>query len=253
MIDALGNPQSLLLVGGTSEIGLAIAQRLLRDRGGRLVLAGRDRAHMEDAARALSRDLPAVEVEVVHLDLTTTNTHDGVLSDVFSPGDVDVAVLAAGVLGDQRRAEVDPGDAVAVAQVNYVGTMSVALHVAMRMEGQGHGVIVVLSSVAGLRGRRSNYVYGSSKAGIDVFSQGLADRLHGSGVRLVTVRPGFVRTRMTAGLEPAPLAVGPYEVAEDTASAVVGRADVVYVPPALRWVMIGLRALPGGLFRRLDL
>lgn len=253
MIDALGNPQSLLLVGGTSEIGLSIARRLLRARGERLVLAGRTPEALGHAARVVETDLDGLAVEVAELNLASPDEHERAVERVFENGDIDVCVLAAGVLGDQRRAEMDPVEAIEVAHVNYVGTMSVALHAANRMEQQGYGVIVVLSSVAGLRGRRSNYVYGSSKAGIDAFSRGLADRLHGTGVRVVTVRPGFVRTRMTSGLEPPPLAVSPEDVAEATAAAIAGKATVVYVPSSLRWVMAGLRVLPDAVFRRLDL
>jgi decaprenylphospho-beta-D-erythro-pentofuranosid-2-ulose 2-reductase len=252
-MDALGNPQSVLLVGGTSEIGLAICRRLVASRGRRLVLAGRSADDLRAAGSRVLDASPAVSVEPVALDLARTDDHVAVIAEVFATGDIDVAVLAGGVLGDQRRMLADPASAVHTAQVNYVGTMSVALAVAARMREQGHGVLVVLSSAAGQRGRRSNFVYGSTKAGIDVFSQGLSEELHGSGVRVVIVRPGFVHTRMTAGLPAAPLAVEADDVGKAVAEAVAGRRDVVWVPATMRWAMAVLRSLPSAAVRRLDL
>lgn len=253
MIDALGRPQSMLLVGGTSDIGLAIAKRLLQDRGARLVLAGRDLAALERARDTFRRTQPQLSVETASLEIRQLEGHKRTLDEVFDRGDVDVVVLAVGVLGDQSVLETDPSAAVTLAETNYLGPMSVTLNATNRLVAQGHGVIVILSSVAALRGRRSNYVYGSTKAGLDVFSRGLSDRLHGTGVRLITVRPGFVRTRMTAGLHPAPLAVSSGDVADAVARAVAGRGSVVWVPAAMRWVMAGLRVLPDSVFRRLDL
>jgi decaprenylphospho-beta-D-erythro-pentofuranosid-2-ulose 2-reductase len=140
-----------------------------------------------------------------------------------------------------------------VARTNFLGAVSVLLPIADRMRAQGHGTIVALSSVAAERGRRSNFVYGSSKAGLDTFCQGLADRLHGSGVRLLVVRPGFVRSAMTRGLDPAPLATTPDDVARAIIDGLSGSAPVIWVPAKLRWVMSALRHLPRPLFRRLDI
>jgi decaprenylphospho-beta-D-erythro-pentofuranosid-2-ulose 2-reductase len=253
VINALGQAQSLLLVGGTSDIGLAIAERLLTARGRRLVLAGRSQDDLDAARRRVADRRPELDVSTELLDMTATSEHSGVLGRVFHDGDVDVVVVAVGVLGDQATLEKHPDAAVILEQTNYVGPSSILLHAASRMQRQGHGAIVVLSSVAGLRPRRSNYVYGSSKAGLDALSRGLAARLAGSGVRIIIVRPGFVTTRMTSGLEPAPLAVDADDVAMAVAGAIAGRTDIVWVPAAMRWVMLALRAVPEALFRRLNL
>jgi len=164
-----------------------------------------------------------------------------------------VVVVTFGVLGDQRAAEKDAAAALDVARTNYVGAVSVLLPIAERLREQGHGAIVVLSSVAGERGRRSNYVYGSSKAGLDVFCQGLADRLRPEGVRVLVVRPGFVRSKMTAHLDPVPLSTTPQAVATAVLDGLDRGSDVVWVPSTLRWVMLGLRHLPRALFRKLEI
>jgi decaprenylphospho-beta-D-erythro-pentofuranosid-2-ulose 2-reductase len=137
-------------------------------------------------------------------------------------------------------------------QTNYVGAVSVGLPVAQRMVADGHGVLVVLSSVAGVRARRANFVYGSSKAGLDAFAQGLGDLTHGT-VRVVVVRPGFVTGRMTAGMDAAPMATTPDAVGQAIVGAIAGRAEVVHVPSALRYVFGVLRVLPRSVFRRLPL
>jgi decaprenylphospho-beta-D-erythro-pentofuranosid-2-ulose 2-reductase len=157
------------------------------------------------------------------------------------------------VLGDQETAEHDGNAAVDIAEVNYVGAVSITVPIAQRMRTQGHGAIVALSSVAGERARRSNFVYGSSKAGMDAFFQGLGDSLVGSGVKVMIVRPGFVHTKMTEGRDAAPLSVRPDEVADAVVAGVAARKELVWVPPAMRLVMSGLRHVPRPLFRRLPL
>ena len=159
--------------------------------------------------------------------------------------------MAIGELGDQRAAELDPELAVGIAQATYVGPMSALLHTARSMRAQGHGVIVVLSSVAAVRARRANFIYGSAKAGLDAVAQGLGAALQGSGVSVVTVRPGFVRTRMTEGLPPAPFAADTGDVATAIRSAVRDRPQVVWVPRVLQVVMTVLRLLPRAVFRKL--
>jgi decaprenylphospho-beta-D-erythro-pentofuranosid-2-ulose 2-reductase len=254
VIDALGNPQSALLLGGTSEIGLAVVRRLVR--GGRMthvVLAGRDQDRLAAAAAAL-RQAGVATVETAAFDAAETAAHAKTLGEVFDRmGDVDVVVLAFGVLGDQEGFEADPDAAVDAAVVNYVGAVSAGLRVAERLRRQGHGRLVVLSSVAGERARRSNFVYGSTKAGLDAFATGLGDALHGSGASVLVVRPGFVRTRMTEGMAPAPLATTPEAVADVVAEALARGKEQVWAPPPLRWVMAVLRHLPRAVFRRLPL
>ncbi len=160
-------------------------------------------------------------------------------------------MLAFGILGDQARAEVDAGHAVAIVQTDYVAQISLLTHLAAAMRTAGRGRLVVFSSVAGVRVRRANYVYGSAKAGLDGFAGGLADALHGSGVSLLIVRPGFVIGRMTEGMDPAPLSSTPAQVAEATARALAAGRRTVWVPWALRPVFFGMKLLPQAVWRRM--
>jgi decaprenylphospho-beta-D-erythro-pentofuranosid-2-ulose 2-reductase len=162
-------------------------------------------------------------------------------------------LLAFGVLGEQAEQEADPATAVHVARVNYVGAVSAGLHCATRLRRQGHGVLVVLSSVAGERARRANFVYGSTKAGLDAFAQGLGDALHGSGAKVLVVRPGFVRSKMTAGRKEAPMTVTPEDVADAIVDGIRLGRHTVWVPAKLRLVMTVVRHLPRPLFRRLPM
>ena len=216
MKDALGSVQSLLILGGTSDIALATARRLAADKTRRIVLAARPSERLDAAAQ----DLRAfgAEVETVAFDADDVESHEKALGAVFAGGDVDVVLLAFGVLGDQAADEQDPVAAAKVAHTNYVGAVASGLVCANALKKQGHGELVVLSSVAGERGRKDNFIYGSTKAGLDTFAQGLGDSLHGSGVHVMVVRPGFVETKMTAGREKAPFATTPDAVAD----AIVG-------------------------------
>ena len=207
-------------------------------------------ATVADDLRARGAD----DVELRAFDALDLDSHESLIGDVFEGNrDIDLVLLAFGVLPDEAAAEKDTSVAIEVARTNFLGAVSVLLPIADRMRTQGHGTIVALSSVAAERGRRSNFVYGSSKAGLDTFCQGLADRLHGSGVRLLVVRPGFVRSAMTRGLDPAPLATTPDDVARAIIDGLSGSAPVIWVPAKLRWVMSALRHLPRPLFRRLDI
>ncbi|GGY02563.1 decaprenylphospho-beta-D-erythro-pentofuranosid-2-ulose 2-reductase [Streptomyces djakartensis] len=249
MKDAFGLPQSLLVLGGTSEIALATARRLIARRTRTVWLAGRPSPALEEAAGQL-RGLGA-DVHTVAFDALDPTSHEAVLGKVFAEGDVDMVLLAFGLLGDQARDERDPQAAVRVAQTNYTGAVSAGLVCARSLQAQGHGSLVVLSSVAGERARRANFIYGSSKAGLDAFAQGLGDALHGTGVHVMVVRPGFVRTRMTAGLPESPLATTPEAVAAAVELGLRRRSETVWVPGALRVVMSALRHLPRAVFRRL--
>jgi decaprenylphospho-beta-D-erythro-pentofuranosid-2-ulose 2-reductase len=251
MRDAVGAVQSLLVLGGTSEIGLATARRLVDARTRRVILAARNPARAEPAADEL-RQLGA-EADVLPFDARDYASHARFVDEAFAGGDVDCALLAFGVLGDQDRLATDGAAAVEAVEANYVGAVSVVIPLAERMRRQGHGTIVVLSSVAGERARRSNFVYGSSKAGLDAFAQGLGDRLYGSGVQVMVVRPGFVRTKMTAGLDDVPLSTDADAVAESIAAGLRRSAHTVWSPAPLRVVMSALRHLPRPLFRRLDI
>ena len=253
MIDALGNPQSVLILGGTSDIALATAEEMIARRTRTVVLAGRHPAALDSAAEHL-RSLGATTVETERFDALQPGEHAALVDRVFDRhGDIDVVLVAFGVLGDQQLAERCNDEALRVGATNYLGAVTVCLPAARRLRLQGHGVLVVLSSVAGERPRRSNFVYGSSKAGLDALAQGLGDALHGSGARVLTVRPGFVRSSMTAGLEAAPLATTPQAVASAIVAALARGDELVHVPRALRWVFAAIRHLPRSAFRRLPL
>jgi decaprenylphospho-beta-D-erythro-pentofuranosid-2-ulose 2-reductase len=253
VIDALGNPQSVLLLGGTSDIGVATLEAMLRRRLRTVILAGRDLEALGRTADRL-RDLGATTVEVEHFDALDTAGHADLVDKIFERHDnIDVVLVAFGVLGDQEVAEESNEEAARIVATNYLGAVTTCLPAARRMREQGNGTIVVLSSVAGERARRSNFVYGSSKAGVDAFAQGLGDALHGSGARVLIVRPGFVRSSMTRGLDDAPMATTPAAVAEAIVAGIASGAEVVHVPGKLRWVFAVLRHLPRPVFRRLPL
>lgn len=251
MNDAFESPQSVLVLGGTSDIARATVAKLASDRCHTVILAGRNLAALDKPASE-ARGAGATTVDTVEFDAARTETHEAFVADVFARhGDIDVVLLAFGLLGDQDLAERDAGEAIRVGSVNYVGAMSVSLPVAGRLRAQGHGTLVVLSSVAGERARRSNFVYGSSKAGLDAFAQGLADSLVGSGARVLVVRPGFVTTKMTEGMDPAPLSTTADAVAVAIVSGFGSRATTIWVPGQLRYVMSVLRHVPRAVFRRL--
>jgi decaprenylphospho-beta-D-erythro-pentofuranosid-2-ulose 2-reductase len=248
MIDALGRPQSLLLLGGTSEIALAIARAWAEARPV-VTLAARPGDRRDAAVAGLRAD--GFEVEVVDFDAEDTASHPTVVAQVAAVRDIDVAVVAFGVLGDEEEAWSDHAAAVRLAQVNYTAAVSVGVCLADVLKRQGHGTVVALSSVAGERVRRSNFVYGSSKAGMDGFYLGLGEALREYGAHVLVVRPGFVRTRMTEGREPAPLSVSAEEVAEAVVKGVAAGSELIWVPMPLRAVMSALRHVPRPVFRRL--
>lgn len=251
-MNAVNQPESVLLLGGTSEIGLAIVRALPRERLKRIVLAGRPGDRLEAAADHMRAAVNGASVEVVPFDADAIDTHARVLNDIFAAGDIDVMILAFGVLGDQKVFNDDPSLALALLHTNFIGGASALLNTAQAMKAQGHGSIIVLSSVAADRGRADNYVYGSSKAGLDTMSLGLADSLVGTGVSVLVVRPGFVHTRMTEGMEPAPFSTDAETVADVAVSAWASGKTLVYAPHVLRVVMGGLKALPRPVFRKLS-
>jgi decaprenylphospho-beta-D-erythro-pentofuranosid-2-ulose 2-reductase len=249
MIDAVGNPQSVLLLGGTSDIGLAVVEAFASDRPLRVVLAARPSERLDAARSRLERT--GCAVETVEFDARAPETHAGVVRQAFAGGDIDVAVVAFGLLGDAEQAWQDVDAAVELAQVNYTAAVSVGVALAARMREQGHGSIVAFSSVAGERARRSNFVYGSTKAGMDAFYSGLTEALRPDNIGVTVVRPGFVHTSMTAGMSPAPLSTTPEAVAAVVVDAVRNQRELVWAPAPLRVVMSVLRHLPRAVFRRL--
>jgi decaprenylphospho-beta-D-erythro-pentofuranosid-2-ulose 2-reductase len=243
----------LLLVGGSSEIAIAIAKRMVLEGEVRPVLLGRDRERLTEAAAVLER-AGCFSPEVAVVDADDVAAHGDVVSGAFDRlGGIDTVILAVGVLGGQEGADTDSDLALEVLRVNFVGAGSLLLQCIRQLRAQGRGELVVLSSVAAERPRASNAIYGAAKAGLDSLAQGLADATADSGVRVLVVRPGFVRTRMTEGLKPAPFATTPQAVADATVKGLAGHAHTVWVPPLLRYLFAVLRHLPRPLFRRLPL
>jgi decaprenylphospho-beta-D-erythro-pentofuranosid-2-ulose 2-reductase len=243
----------VLLLGGSSEIGLAIVRRLAGEGPVRPYLIGRDRDRLASALAELERSgCKAGELDVVDAD--DLDSHERVVARAFERiGGFDTVVLAIGVLGAQAGLDADRDEAREVMRVNFAGAGSLLLECLRRLREQGSGTLVVLSSVAAERPRASNAIYGAAKAGLDSLAQGLADAVAGSGVRVLVVRPGFVTTRMTAGLEPAPMATTAEAVADATVNALATGAHTVWVPGRLRLVFAVLRHLPRAVFRRLPL
>ena len=250
MNNALHQPQHIVLLGGTSEIGRAIVEELLSPATRTLVLGCRrpDEAQPERFAR------DGLAVVPTHFDALASSEHERFIAGLAeSNGDIDVVIFASGVLGDQAGFDDDPAQAALAVQTNYTGGVSALLSAAKVMRRQGHGQIVVLSSVAGERVRAANFVYGSSKAGLDAFAQGLGDALAGSGVSVTVVRPGFVHSRMTRGKKSAPFATTPRVVAELAVAGMGKQRHTVWAPGVLRYVFSVLRHVPRPIFRRLPL
>lgn len=242
-----GSPPRILLLGGTSEIGLAILAALALPRDAEVILAGRD----EQRLAAAGKELPC-QVTTMAYDAVDTGGHQAFADAVFAAGPLDTVISAAGVLIPQEEVERDVTRAADMVETNFTGHVTTLLAIASRMRTQGRGTIVVLSSVAAVRPRKANFVYGSAKAGLDAFARGLADSLHGTGVRVVLVRPGFVTGRMTAGMSPAPLSSTPAQVGAATAAALHGGKASVWIPAPLAGMALALRLVPRPLWRRVS-
>jgi decaprenylphospho-beta-D-erythro-pentofuranosid-2-ulose 2-reductase len=251
MKNALGAVQSVLVLGGGSDIAQATLRRLVPQGCQTVVLAARHPDELADQVDAL-KAAGARTVSTVAFDALDTASHAGLIDSCFANGDIDVVMIAFGVLGDQTALDDDPEAAAELARANYVGVVSSGLAAARALRKQGHGTIVVMSSVAGERVRKANFVYGSTKAATDAFAQGLADSLVGSGVRVLIVRPGFVHTKMTAGMEAAPFATDSEAVAGAIVDGLASGKEVVWVPPTLRWVMTAFRHMPRTVWRRVS-
>jgi decaprenylphospho-beta-D-erythro-pentofuranosid-2-ulose 2-reductase len=244
----------VLLVGGGSEIGLAIVRRLAADGPVRAFLLAREPERLRDTGAALER-AGVTNVSLARLDADDLGSHAEAIDSAFErSGGFDIVVLAVGVLGAQQGLDANPLEAAEVMRVNFAGCGSLLMHCmrALRRDG-GHGTVIVLSSVAAERPRAANPVYGAAKAGLDALAQGLADASRATGPRVLVVRPGFVTTKMTAGLKAQPFATTAEAVADATVAALGGRAHTIWVPRVLRYVFAVLRHVPRPVYRRLPL
>jgi decaprenylphospho-beta-D-erythro-pentofuranosid-2-ulose 2-reductase len=244
--DGAGRPPRVLLVGGTSEIGLAILAALDAPADTEIVLAGRD----EERLKAAAKQFPYA-ARIVPFDAHALQTHPVMIDAAFADGPVDLMISAAGVLVPQPELDRDPVQAGLLVETNFTAHVTTILAAAERMGRENHGTIVVLSSVAAIRPRKANFVYGSAKAGLDAFARGLADALHGTGVRVLLVRPGFVIGRMTAGMSPAPLSSTPDQVGAAVAAALGNGSSQVWVPRSLGAFAVALRLVPRSVWRRM--
>jgi decaprenylphospho-beta-D-erythro-pentofuranosid-2-ulose 2-reductase len=259
VLDAVGNPQAILLLGGTSEIGLAICERYLRNANARIVLADLPDHPGKDKAITQMKAAGAKSVEWVDFDGVDTAHHPKVIDAAFQGGDIDVAIVAFGLLGDAEELWQNQHKAVQIAQINYTAAVSVGVLLGEKMRAQGFGRIIAMSSVAGERVRRSNFVYGSTKAGLDGFYLGLGEALREYGVRVLVIRPGQVRTTTTldhwksTGAKEAPFTVDKEFVAELAVTSAAKGKELVWAPGPVRYLMAVLRHIPRPIFRKLPL
>ena len=253
MLNAVGQAQNILLLGGSSEIGLGIVKEFLSRGSARVILAGRTAEGNLDAAAEQVKAAGASAVELIDFDALNTDAHPEALDKAFSFGDVDVAVVAFGVMGDQEEIWQDHAKAVASSEINYTGYVSVGVLLAERLKKQGHGHIIALSSVAGMKVRRSNFTYGSAKAGVDGFYSQLGVALEEHGVNVLVVRPGQVRTKLSAHVDEAPFTVDVEDVAEATVDAVIQRKSSIYVHPIFELVTAVLQHIPAPIMKRLPI
>jgi short-subunit dehydrogenase len=244
--------RKVLILGATSAIAQATA-RLLIQSGDRLFLAGRN----PEKLAAIAADLKVIggsEVPSLALDLNDVGQHDKLLQTAEATlGGLDAVLLAQGELGKQEEAQKSYPAAYAILETNLLGPLSLLTRIANRFEAQGKGLIAVISSVAGDRGRQSNYVYGTAKGALSIFVSGLRNRLYPSGVQVVTIKPGFVDTPMTAHVKKGPLFASPERVARGIVRAMNRKKDVVYLPGFWWMIMAIIRSIPERVFKRLKL
>ena len=253
VIDVTGMPQTAVVVGGSSDLAVAVLRKLGQRRLRAVVLAGPDDGRLSAAAEVVS-SAGISDVSTMVFDVRDEGKSDRLVEDSASRlGSVDMVVVASGVLGSSELAELTSEGVLNDLTVNFTGPAAAVIAFVQLMRRQGYGRIIVFSSVAGVRVRRSNFVYGAAKAGLDGFCQGLSDALAGSGIDVMIVRPGFVHSKMTKGLRAAPFAVGVDEVADAVVRGLETGQRVVWCPKVLAVVFTGLRMLPQSVWRRLPM
>lgn len=250
MRDATGRFNSVLVLGGTSDLGVATVRALVANGTRDVILAGRRPDALDEAAVGLRSAGASVTTFPFHGDDADSHAH--ALDALWPATDVDLAIVAFADLGDEPHMAEHPEAAARLLSVNLAGNATAILELARRMEAQGHGTIVVFSSVAGQRARADNAVYAASKAGLDALAQGLQDRLVGTGVHVMIVRPGFVQTKMTEGLKAAPFSTTADKVADDILAGLATDASVVWSPPILKFLFTALKTLPRPIWRKVS-
>ena len=249
MLNAFHSPQSVALIGATSEIGHSILKALPQDNLETCIVVARD---PKRAAKSLAEILPnRTKLTKVNFHAENTESHKIIVDQLFAEGDLDIAIIAIGVLGNNPDLD-EAANALDVMNVNYVASAHLLLLIAERMKLQGHGQIEIISSFAQTRPRADNFVYGSSKAGLDFLARGLNDELDGTGVSICILRPGFVRTRMTKFMPEAPFTVNSDEVGVLAVKLLKSGESVGYAPSILKWVALIFTLLPTGIFRKIS-
>jgi short-subunit dehydrogenase len=242
----------VLIIGGTSGIAQALASQLAQS-GAQLHLLGRSAPKLELVAANL-KTRHGANVTTAAINFDDFSAHAPAIDQAASQlGGLDAAIVCHGSLGDQKACEQDFKLAESEFRTNCLGTMSFLSHLANRFEQQRAGQIIAISSVAGDRGRQSNYIYGAAKAGLTAFLQGLRNRLYPHGVKVLTVKPGFVDTPMTAHLKKGLLMASPEKVAQDILRAAENGRCVLYTPWFWRWIMLVIKLIPEKIFRGLKL
>jgi decaprenylphospho-beta-D-erythro-pentofuranosid-2-ulose 2-reductase len=245
----MAEPRRVAIFGATSAIAQAVAREFAR-RCDMLVLVGRNAERLAAVASDL-RVRGAGAVHTLVADLNETARHDALVEEAWNAlGGLDVALIAHGTLGKQREAESSGEKLQEILAANFTSAASLAMGLAQRFERQGSGTLAAIGSVAGDRGRQSNYAYGAAKGGLAIFLDGLRHRLHASGVRVVTLKPGFVDTPMTRDFPKGPLWATPEQAAAAIVRAIDRGASVAYVPGFWRAIMLVIRNLPEWLLFR---
>jgi short-subunit dehydrogenase len=244
--------QKILIVGATSAIAEASA-RLWAARGDALFLVGRNTGRLETMVADL-RVRGAASVGCTTMDATDTAAHTAMLDAATEAlGGLDVALIAHGTLPDQQACEASVALTLKEIDNNGLSVIALASLLGATFEAQGHGTLAAISSVAGDRGRQSNYVYGAAKGMVSLFLQGLRNRLSKKGVQVLTIKPGFVDTPMTASFKKGALWAQPEDIARGILRAIEWRSDIVYLPGFWRLIMLIIRHIPERIFKKLSL
>lgn len=244
--------QKILIIGATSAIAEATARRFAQ-QGAHLYLLARNHERLEGLAADL-KIRGAASVAYAALDANDFDCHEAVLERTIKDmGGIDVALIAHGTLGDQKACERSFEMTLRELNTNAISVMSLLTHLANHLEAQRHGTIAVIGSVAGDRGRQSNYVYGTAKGAVSLFLQGLRNRLYKSGVHVLTIKPGFVDTPMTAELKKGLLWAKPEAIAQSIVQSIDKKKDEIYAPFFWRFVMAVICNIPEKIFKRMNL
>ncbi len=240
--------KTVLILGATSDVGKALAT-VYNSHGHNLILAGRNQS---DLNAQLGTMLLKENVSIALFDARNFDQHTAWFNSL--PVTPDIAICVFGYLGDQTKAMDDWREAQTIIDTNYTGAVSILNVIAESFQRRKTGVIAGISSVGGDRGRQSNFIYGSAKAGFSAYLSGLRNRLFREGVHVLTVKPGFINTKMTAGLKlPKPITASPTQVAERIYKSIDRKKNVIYVLPIWFWIMLIIKSIPEFLFKRLKL